>query len=489
MAQNARPSAVKLAYDIRYGDVTPTDVVDETFDRITQVNDEFNAFVRLREEEARAEAADATRALEEGEPTGPLHGVPIALKDLDTFLEGLPYTFGGSKPLGEFMPERTSVVVERVRDAGAIVVGSTNSPEFGVSGDTTNPMYGSTGNPFDSEMSAGGSSGGSASAVGTRMVPLALGSDVAGSIRIPASACGTYGLKPTTGLVPADDRPDGFRHQGPFFSKGGITRTVEDAALLLDVISGYHPRDPLSVPSGETDYRAAVERPIDDVSIAYSPDLELFDVEPVVADRVESVVETLGQAGAAVERIDLELDLSFEDVVDCYWALILPGLATAFENMKREMGVDLLGDHRDEISPHLVDYVENGREYSGVDVERASIVRTRLYEGIQRVLDEFDLLLTPTLAKPPLEKGTHAPDEVAGTPVERPDADLAWLLTWPFNLTGHPAASVPAGFSPDGLPIGAQLIGSRFGEEEILTASAAIERRRPWRDSYPDLYE
>lgn len=487
MAHETRSSAVKLASDIRYGYVSPTTVVDETFERIDQANDEFNAFVRLREAEAREEAADATRAIEDGEPLGPLHGVPVALKDLDTFIEGMPYTLGGLKPLGEFMPDRTSVVVQRLMDAGAIVVGSTNSPEFGVSGDTTNAMYGSTGNPFDSRKTAGGSSGGAASAVGTRMVPLALGSDVAGSIRIPASACGTFGLKPTTGLVPNDDRPNAFRHQAPFLTKGGITRTVEDAALLLDVISGYHPRDPLSVPS-DADYRAAVDRSVGDLSVAYSPDFGLFDVEPVVADRVEDAVETLDRAGATVERIELEFGPSFEEIIESYWTLILPDLASAFENFEREMGVDLLGDHRDEISSHLVEYVEAGREYSAVELGPANAVRTLVYEEIQRTLGEYDLLLTPTLAMPPFEKGTHAPDEIDGTPVEEPNAGMEWLLTWPLNLTGHPAASVPAGFSPDGLPIGAQLVGSRFDEETILAASAAIERRQPWRDEYPELY-
>lgn len=487
MADTHYRSATRLADDIRDRDVSPTEVVDATFERIDRLNDEFNAVVHRREAEAREEAAEAERAVDVGEAVGPLHGVPVALKDLDSFIEGMPHTFGGVKPIGELMPEQTSVIVQRLMDAGAIVVGSTNSPEFGVSGDTTNPMYGSTGNPFDSEMSAGGSSGGSAAALGTGMVPLALGSDVAGSLRIPASACGVFGLKPTTGLVPTDFRPNAYRHEAPYASKGGMARTVGDVALLLDIIEGFHPRDPLSVDAREADYRDAVRRPIDDLSIAYIPEFGLFDVDPEVLDRVATVAQTLEGAGATVERTEVEFGLPFEQVLDSYFAILLPELSAGFEGIKREMGIDLLGDHRDELSPHLADYAERGHEYSAVESKAANVVRTQVYDTIQRLLDQFDLLLTPTLAIPPFEKGRHVPEEINGAAVERPYADLKWALTWPVNLTGHPAASVPAGFSSAGLPIGAQLVGPRFGEETILAASAAIERRQPWSGDYPEL--
>jgi len=484
MPPRHRHSATRLAYDIRNGETSPVEVVDATFERIDRLNEGLNAFVHLREEDAREEAAEAARAIDAGEPVGPLHGVPVALKDLGIHIEGMPYTLGGTKPLGELMPEETSIIVRRLREAGAIVVGSTNSPEFGASADTTNPMFGSTGNPFDAEKTVGGSSGGSASAVAAQMVPLALGSDVAGSLRIPASACGTFGLKPTPGLVPDASRPDLFQSEAPFLCKGGITRTVEDTALLLDVIAGEHPRDPLSVRTGDSDYLGAVGRAIDDLSVAYSHDFGMFEVEPEVVDRIEGVSEKLRQAGATVERVDVDFGLPFEEVLGAYNALIEPALAASFESIERGMGIDLLGDHRDDLSPHIVEFVENGREYSAVDYKLANVVRSQAYDAVQNVLDRYDLLLTPTTAVPPFEKGRREPTEINGKTL---DSDKEWFLTWPLNLTGHPAASVPAGLSPEGLPIGAQLIGSRFGEETILAASAAIERRNPWRDTYPEL--
>ena len=474
--------AIELAFDIRRGRISPVDVIDETFERIDRLDDELNAFVYLREEDAREEAAAAERALENGEPVGPLHGVPVALKDLDSHVKGMPYTFGGVKPLGEQLPERTSVTVQWLRDAGAIVVGSTNSPEFGAAGDTTNPMFGSTGNPFDATKTAGGSSGGSASAVGAGMVPLALGSDVAGSLRIPASVCGTYGLKPTPGLVPNESRPDLFRDAAPFVSYSGLTRTVGDTALLLDVIAGEHPRDPLSVPKADTEYRDAVDRSIEGLSVAFSPDLGVYDVEEPVLDAVEDVLDTLRGAGATVEGVDVDFGVPFDALLECYNTLLNPSLSAAVEGIERETGIDLLGEHRDELSPHVVDFIEDGYEYSAVEYKQASVVRSRAYETIQRVLNGHDLLVTPTLATPPWEKGELAPDEIAG---EAPETDKETFLTWPLNLTGHPAASIPAGRSAEGLPIGAQLIGSRFAEETLLAASAAIERRQPWMDEYP----
>lgn len=486
MACEPESPAVELADEIRRGNVSPVEVVDETFRRIDQLNEEFNAFVHLREEAAREEAEEAERAIEAGEPLGPLHGVPVALKDLDSHVEGMPYTLGGVEPIGEMMPERTSVRVQRLREAGAIVVGSTNSPEFGASADTTNPMFGSTGNPFDSRKTAGGSSGGSAAAVGARMVPLALGSDVAGSLRIPASACGTYGLKPTPGLVPSASKPDLFQSAAPFVSQGGITRSVEDTALLLDVIAGDHPSDPLSVPDESLDYRAAVERPIDDLSVAYSPDFGMFDVESPVVDTVEGLVGTLRETGVTVDRVEVEFGLSFDEILHAYNVLIESSLASSFESIKRGMGVDLLADHRDALSEHIVEYAENGYEYSAVEYNQANVVRSQVYEVVQNVLDEHDLLLTPTVAVPPFEKGQREPDEINGEPLE---SDKEWFLTWPLNLTGHPAASIPAGFSSDGLPIGAQLVGPRYGEETILAVSAAIERRRPWDEQYPTLLD
>lgn len=474
-------SATTLADRIERNDVSPVDVIDSVFQRIDRYDDELNSFVHLREQEAREEAREAARAVANGEPLGPLHGVPIALKDLDSLLAGTPCTYG-SKPFAGHVAERTSVIVQRLIDAGAIVVGSTNTPEFGHKGDTSNPLFGATGNPFDFSKTAGGSSGGSAAAVAAGLVPISLGSDAGGSIRIPASACGVYGLKPTFGLVPEDSRPDALESFAPFICLGGLTRTVADTALLLDVIAGDHPRDPLSVPDGRSEYIAATERAIDEFSIAYSPDFGVFPLDEAVAARIDTVVDTLEAAGAAVERTDPDFEPSFEAMMDAEYIAFETVLASTAESLKRREDIDLLSDHREELSPKLVDLMHNGYQHSAVDFKQADVVRTAVYDAIQDVLDEHDLLLTATLAIPPFEKDRLGPDEVNGTPI---DPHMEWLLTWPLNLTGHPAASIPAGLTSEGLPVGAQLIGPRFGEEDIVAASAAIERQQPWVNDYP----
>ncbi|WP_096391721.1 amidase [Halopenitus persicus] len=476
-------SARRLAAAIEDGEVTPAAAVDAAYDRIAATNDAINAFVQLREEEAREEAAAATEAVETGDPLGRLHGVPIALKDLDSFIEGLPCTYG-SAVFEDAVPETTSVIVRRLQDAGAIVVGSTNSPEFGHLGDTSNPLFGTTGNPFDPTRTAGGSSGGSAAAVAAGTVPIALGSDAAGSIRIPASACGVYGLKPTTGLVPEASRPDALVSAAPFMSLGGLTRTVGDSALLLDVIAGMHPRDPISVSDEGADYVAATRRPIDDLSVAYSPDLGVFETEPEVTETVDDFADVLRSGGATVDRVDPDFDVSLATMRGAEITLFESTLASMAESIRRRQGIDLLGDHREELTPTFADRLENGYAHDAVAFKQADVVRTTVYDGLQDVLDEYDLLLTPTLACPPFEAGTMGPETIDGQPI---DPYIDWLLTWPMNLSGHPAASVPAGLSESGLPIGAQLVGSRFDEETILAASAAAERRNPWAETYPDV--
>jgi Asp-tRNA(Asn)/Glu-tRNA(Gln) amidotransferase A subunit family amidase len=473
-------SATKLVDEIRCGEVSPIDTIDTVFQQIERYDDDLNSFVQFREEDAREEAVKAAQAIENDESVGPLHGVPVALKDLDSFIEGMPLTYG-SKPFADAMPDRTSVIVQRLLDAGAIAVGSTNTPEFGHMGDTTNPLFGATGNPFDASKTAGGSSGGSAAAVAAGMVPIALGSDAGGSIRIPASACGVYGLKPTFGLVPEASRPDTLESYAPFICLGGLTRTVEDTARLLHVIAGEHPRDPLSVPDETLDYLAATKQSIEGLSVAYSPDFGIFPLANEVATRVDTVADTLKRAGATIERADPDFEPSFEEMMEAEYVTFESLLASTAESLKRREGIDLLSDHREEMSPKLVELMENGYDHSAVDFKQADVIRTATYDAIQDILDEYDLLLTATLAVPPFEKGRLGPNEVNGKQI---DPHMEWLLTWPLNLTGHPAASVPAGLSDEGLPIGAQLVGPRFGEEDILAASATIERRQPWTDDY-----
>ncbi|KAB7514362.1 amidase [Halosegnis rubeus] len=473
-----RQSAAGLARETRAGDRSVTTVVEETLARIDARNDRTNAFVTVTAERARDAAAQAEQALADGEPVGPLHGVPIAIKDLDD-VEGVRTT-SGSLLFDDRIAERTDPFAQRLIDAGAIVVGKTNTPEFGLGCTTHNRVAGPTGTPFNPDYIAGGSSGGAAAALADGLVPLAQGSDTGGSIRTPASCCGVFGFKPTFGRVPIADTRDAYSHHTPFSHIGPLARTVEDAALMLDVMAGVHPADPFSLPTPTQSFTAAVHDPIDDLSIAYSPDLGVYPTADSVRTLVGEAVDAFDTAGATVERADPEFGLSNEDILDAYytfatvlWEGLLDGLT--------EEGLDPRGGDRDKLTDSTVETILDAESVSTQALTAAQRVRTQVLRGMTDLFDEYDLLACPTLGVPPFEIG-ELPTEVAGESVE---PRRGWLLTQPFNMTGQPVGTLPAGLTDDGLPVGFQLVGPRLAEDRVLAASGAYERVRPWRDRYP----
>lgn len=470
--------AVELASRIRRGDLSPVRVVEAHLDRIEERNHLTNAFVRVFEERARSAARDAERAVESGEQLGPLHGVPVAIKDL-TPVAGQPTTFG-SVPLANYESEDDAPAVARLLDAGAIVLGKTNTSEFGHIATTDNELFGATGSPFAPDRTAGGSSGGSAAAVADGLAPIALGSDAGGSIRIPASACGCYGIKPTFGRIPRATRPNAIADALPFTNTGPLTRTVEDAALVFDVIAGTHSSDPFSVPhDGEA--REAVGRPVDGLEVIYSTDLSVFQIDDAVRVIVDDGVDILEQLGASVDRDDPALEPIWDDFRNASRTIFQAGMAELVETSEAAFGVDL-ASHTDELTTSLAAMADYGRDVTAVDLGEANGVRTVVFDAIQDCLAGADLLVTPTLAIPPFDIELHGPDEIDG---EQIDPYTGWYLTQPFNMTGHPAASVPAGFTDDGLPVGLQIVGRRHADDVVLAASAALERGNSWTESYP----
>jgi len=472
-------SATEIAARVRRGALSPVDVVDAYLDRIERVNPEINAYVTVLEDRARERARDADRAVESGADLGPLHGVPVAIKDL-VDVAGVRTT-AGSRLLRDDVAEANDVVVDRLLDAGAIVLGKTNTPEFGRKPMTTNLLFGATGNPWDPTRTAGGSSGGSGAAVAAGLAPIAQGSDTAGSIRVPASACGVFGLMPDFGRVPkGPTRSDAWAFAGPCSFTGPMTRTVEDAALMLDVMAGPDPADPFGLPRRDTEYTAALGASVDDLSVGFSPDLGICEVDPEVRDVVEEAVGSLGRAVDGVERVDTVFEQSWDDLHDALEVLLQERYRGMYDDLQRTRGIDLL-EHREDVTEEVVSRVEKALELTVLDVKRAQRVRTTGYDSFQTLLDRYDLLVAPTLGIPPFPKDTE-PVEINGRPI---DPLHGWLLTWPINLTGNPTASVPAGFTDDGLPVGMQIVGRRHADDTVLAASAAFERLRPWADSRP----
>ncbi|PCR89920.1 amidase [Natrinema ejinorense] len=463
-------SATALASRIRTGAITATEAVEAHLERIEDRDDVINAFVTVCADDAREAAAEADRALADGEEVGPLHGVPLALKDLGALKAGVRHTYG-SALFADHVAERTSAIVERLEDAGAIVIGKTNTPEFGHKGTTDNELIGPTASPIDTDLNAGGSSGGSAAALAAGMTPIATGSDAGGSLRIPAAACGVYGFKPTFGLVPDDGRPSAFGRELQHTTKGPMTRTVEDAALLLSLMDGPHPDDPNSVPV-DIDYRGAVDRPIDDYRIAYSPDLDVFPVVDEVRAVADESVTAFADAGATVETVTVDHGYSMAELTEA----AMPAYTTSvLENatlIEENHGVDFL-DQSEAVSDSLLAMLHVAEEYGPEDVARSGIVRTGVYDAVQDVLADYDLLVTPTLSR--ADRGLRA--DLGADAWE-------WPMTWPFNWTGHPVASAPAGVTDRGHPVGLQLVGRRFADDDVIAASAALERERPWNHLY-----
>lgn len=470
--------AVGLARDIRTGDVSPVDVVDHFFNRIDQLDDEINAYVDLYPEEARKKAREAEHAVEAGEQLGPLHGVPIAIKD-NIPIEGKRFT-NGSVPLSDNVADKDDITVRLLKDAGAIIIGKTNTPEFATKAVTDNKLFGPTGTPFDPSKTAGGSSGGSAAASAAGMAALTLGTDGGGSARIPASACGTFGMKPTFGRLPTVLRPNGFGHHHPMRSKGPQTRTVADGALILDILKGYAPGDPFTLPDEDVSYLEATQRSIHGLDIAYTSDLGTWPIDSRVRTIFDSAVGDLKSTGATLDDVEINFEYTRSKMLESWKSGFYVVLAETLKLME-ENGMDPFGEQREEFEPTNIEAAEIGREMSAVEYRRHNIVRTQAFEAIQEVFDDHDLLVTPTLAVPPFEHGKWGPSEING---EEIDHIIGWCLTWLFNLTGHPASSVPAGFTDDGLPVGMQIIGPRFADATVIAASAEYERVAPWQDEY-----
>ncbi|BDG59544.1 amidase [Caldinitratiruptor microaerophilus] len=475
--------ATELAARVRRRDLSPVEVTDAFIQRIERRNPSLNAFVYLAFDDARRRAKDAEQAVLRGEELGPLHGVPTAMKDLFDFHPGWPSTLGGIRALKGHVIDAYCAWAERIERAGAIILGKTNSPIMGFRGTTDNYLFGPTRNPFNLAKNPGGSSGGSAAAVADGLVPFAEGTDGGGSIRIPAAWSGVYGYKASFGRVPAVARPNAFSLDTPFIFEGVLTRTVEDAALVLSALAGYDPRDPFSLDE-TVDFAGAVRRSIRGMKIAYSPDLDVFPVDRRVRKVVDEAVRAFEEAGARVEPVRVGIRHHQRELSDVWCRLIMPINIGALESFRRQ-GIDLLGEHREDFPPEYLEWVDRGYRMTMLEFIRDQEIRTEVYDAIQGVLNRYDLLVTPTLATVAVDNATDGntvgPREVEGEAV---DPLIGWCLTYVVNFTGHPAASAPAGLSDDGLPVGLQIIGRRYADADVLAASAALERVRPWKDLY-----
>jgi Asp-tRNA(Asn)/Glu-tRNA(Gln) amidotransferase A subunit family amidase len=461
-------TAVELVGLMRKKRLSPRDLMEETLRRIESINPVLNAFVSLRADKAMDEARAMTEDLASGGQIGPLVGIPIGVKDLED-VKGMVTSYG-SVPFKDNVAQIDSDQVARLKAAGAIVVGKTNTPEFGFTGFTKNLLFGVTRNPWNTERTPGGSSGGSAAAVAGDMVPLATGSDAGGSIRIPASYSGCLGLKTSFGRVPRGPFP--LLHAHSLWCMGPLTRTVEDAALYLDCVAGYHPSDPESLPFPEISFLKRLKNMPSNLRIAVSPTLGYARVQTEVMALFQEAVQCFEGMGHRVELWGGALP----DVGDT-WSTIF-----TFDLYSRLYpGFD---DYRDQMGRTLVRALDAVKSFSTEDHIEAQRARTELNRAMWSLFDQYDLLLTPTMPTEAFAAKGPPPAEIDGHPIALLGAVA---FTYPFNLSGHPAVSVPAGLTANGLPAGLQIIGPRHRDDLVLQAAYAYEKARPWNDCWPNV--
>jgi amidase len=460
-------SASQMAQAVKKKQLSPVEIVDAVLSRIERINSKVNAYCTVVPEMAQKAAQQAEAEVMRGERVGPLHGVPVSVKDL-TPTAGVRTTWG-SKIFEHFIPEEDALVVQRLKGAGAIVMGKTNTPEFGAGANTYNSIFGATQNPWKPGYTCGGSSGGAAVALACGLGPLATGSDLGGSLRIPASFCGVVGFRTSAGLVPIYPSYTGW---DTLAVEGPMARTVADTALMLSVIAGRDDRSPISFPVDRKKFLAAVRRPeIRGLRVAWSPDLKISPVDPQVRLVAEDGARRFAELGCTVEQAEPDFT-GIQQIIHVTRALRMVTLHA-----------EKLEKWRDQMNPNLVWNIEQGFPLTSRQIGEATRERTALYHRVRAFFEKYDLLLTPTVAVPPFPQEMIYPREIHGRAVKNYQE---WLyLTYAITITGLPVISVPCGFTAEGLPVGLQIVGRRLAEVSVLKAASAFEEIAPWKDRKP----
>jgi aspartyl-tRNA(Asn)/glutamyl-tRNA(Gln) amidotransferase subunit A len=456
--------ATELARMIRAKQLSPVELTHAVLARIERLNPRLNAFCTLLPEAALDAARRAEQAVARGDRLGPLHGIPFSVKDL-AMTAGVA-TMYGSCILEKNIPRFDAPFVRRLKEAGGIFVGKTTTPEFGWKALGDSPLTGITRNPWDPGMTSGGSSAGAAVAAAAGLGPLHQGSDGAGSIRIPSAFCGIYGLKPTYGRVPMwpTSNTDYTSHTGP------MTRTVADAALMLAVMAGPDEWDRTSLDGPVPDFVGRLREPIQGLRVAWSPDLGRLRVDPEVAEVAARAARAFADLGCIVEEVDPQF-ADADEIVRCMWNVHYAGNYGHY-----------LAEWRERMDPGLVAAIEDGLRYSAAEYVAMRGRKLAWWDTVRPLFEKYDLLLTPTVSVAAFPVGRLNPEHWPQHPWDW----IGWAgFSYPFNFTGQPAATCPAGFTAAGLPVGLQIVGRRFADLTVLQASAAFEALRPWAQHRP----
>ena len=438
--------------------LSPTELLSACRARIEHLDPILNAIPHRCWVRAEAEAQAAEAKIMRGELLGALHGLPVVIKDTQVSA-GVRTTFG-SPIYADNIPQHDERMVAVIRAAGAIVIGKSNVPEFGAGANSTNAVYGTTSNPYNADLTCGGSSGGSAVALSTSMVPLATGSDTGGSLRIPAALCGVVGMRPTPGLVPRGGRSPGW---GPISVYGPIARNVDEACLMMSVIAGTDYRDPLSTNVDPATFRTPLDVDLASLRIAYSQDLGFAPVEPILRNALQKSVDELGSCFASVTQAHPPLH-------DADWIFdVLRASQFVAGHLKHYQ------ENRDLLGPNLIGNLEQALTFNFEDMAKAQASHGELYRRFLSYMDDFDILLCPVTGAPAFDKGTLFPTHIEGKHVR---TYFHWLApAYGITLTAHPAISIPCGYDADGMPFGLQVVAKRGEDARLLGIAAALEKQ------------
>ncbi len=458
-------SALELKRCIAAKEISPVDAVEASLQRLHATEDKLNAFVTLTEDVAREAARAAEDAVMKGAELAALQGIPVSVKDLIA-MDGVKFTFG-SRAMAENVASVDAPSVARLREAGACIVGKTTTSEFGCKAVGDSPLTGITCNPWNLDKTPGGSSAGAGASIAAGVTAFGLGTDGGGSVRIPGSLCGLFAIKPQFARIPAfpTSATTTLAHVGP------MSRTVRDSALLLSVVAGFDAHDPFAVAGPVPDFLAACDKPVKGLRAAWSPTLGYAKPEPEVVALCEEAVKALEAQGCEVELVETVIP---EDPEDIWMSEFYPGVGGRLRAV--------LDSNPDLLDPAVARTLSEALRQSLADHYTKVFERYDFRERMRAFFEDYDLLLSPTLPVPPFDTGLN-------TPPQDPDADIVgWVrYNYPFNLTGTPAATVPAGFTGDGLPVGLQIVAGALNEEDVFAASAAIEEARPWADRRPPI--
>jgi amidase len=461
-------TATELALKIRSGEISAVETMEAHLAQIEKVNPQVNAIVTFLPEMAMEEAQMADKKMATGTEVGPLHGLPVAHKDLVP-TKGIRTTFG-SPIFQDFIPDQDALLVQRIRNAGGISLGKTNTPEFGAGSQTFNQVFGVTKNPYDLSKTCGGSSGGAAVSVACRMLPFADGSDLGGSLRNPTNFCNVVGFRPSVARVPSWPNESGWNS---FAVDGPIARTVEDTALMLSVLAGPDGRSPICLPESGAVFQQSLERNLKGIRIAWSADLGGLPVDSRVTETLEGQREIFEDLGCIVEE-------GFPDFTDA------DEIFKTFRAWYFELKLaSLLPEHREKMKETVIWNIESGIKLSDPELGRAEVKRTALFHRVREFMQNYDFLALPVSQVPPFPLEQEYVSEINGIKME---TYRDWMRScYYITVTGQPAISVPSGFTEDGLPVGLQLVGRPQDDLGLLQLAHAFEKATVFYKTFPDL--